>query len=93
MDELRADVILDAKGLTCPMPVLKTKKAIDAMGPGQTLEVITTDPASKADIPAFLDRVGHELVQAGEKDGIFSFLIKKNEDVAPPVDLTVAKSL
>ncbi len=80
MSESRADMILDVKGLSCPMPVLKTKKAIDGMGFGQTLEVIATDPASKADIPAFLSRVGHELVEAVERDGIFSFLIKKNGD-------------
>ncbi len=78
MDEMKADVILDVKGLTCPMPVLKTKQAIDGMDSGQTLEVIATDPASKADIPAFLNRLGHDLVEADEKDGIFSFLIKKN---------------
>jgi tRNA 2-thiouridine synthesizing protein A len=77
MTEINANVILDVKGLTCPMPVLKTKKAIEGMGSGQTLEVIATDPASKADIPAFLSRCGHELVEAGENDGIFSFLIKR----------------
>lgn len=84
MDEIKADVILDAKGLTCPMPVLKTKKTIDGMGAGQTLQVMATDPASKADIPAFLNRLGHELVEASEKDGVFSFLIKikKNTDAA-----------
>ena len=82
MAEMKADVILDVKGLTCPMPVLRTKKAIDGMVLGQTLEVIATDPASKADIPAFLSRLGHELVEAGEKDGIFSFLIKKNGEVS-----------
>lgn len=81
MAESKADMILDLKGLICPMPVLKTKKAIDGIGSGQTLEVIATDPASKADIPAFLGRLGHELVEAVEKDGIFSFLIKKNGDV------------
>lgn len=80
MAGIKADLLLDVKGLTCPMPVLKTKKAIDGMGSGQTLEVIATDPASKADIPAFLNRLGHELVEAGEKDGIFSFLIRKNGD-------------
>jgi tRNA 2-thiouridine synthesizing protein A len=76
-DDRTADVILDVRGLYCPMPILKTKKAIDGMDSGQILEVIATDSASKADIPAFLSRVGHELVDAGEKDGIFSFLIKK----------------
>lgn len=77
MDNRTVDVILDVRGLFCPMPILKTKKAIDAMDSGQILEVIATDSASKADIPAFLSRVGHELVNACEKDGIFSFLIKK----------------
>jgi len=72
-----ADVILDVKGLTCPMPVIKTKKAIEGMGSGQTLEVIATDPASKRDIPVFLERLGHELVEARENDGVFSFLIRK----------------
>ena len=81
MAETKADMILDIKGLTCPMPVLKTKKAIDGMGSNQTLEVIATYPASKADIPAFLNRLGHELVESGEKDGIFSFLIRKGADV------------
>jgi tRNA 2-thiouridine synthesizing protein A len=79
MAEMRAaDVILDVKGLTCPMPVLKTKKAIEGMGSGQTLEVLATDPASKGDIPAFLDRLGHQLVEARENEGVFSFLIRKN---------------
>jgi len=72
-----ADVILDVKGLTCPMPVLKTKKALERMGSGQTLEVIATDPASKGDIPAILGRLGHELVETRESEGVFSFLIKK----------------
>ena len=82
MAEMKADVILDVKGFTCPMPVLKTKKAIDGMGSGETLEVIATDPASKADIPAFLSRLGHELVKADEKDGIFFFLIKKTGNIS-----------
>ena len=82
MSESKADVILDVKGLACPMPVVKTKRAIDGMGSGQTLEVIATDPASKGDIPAFLERLGHELVEISENDGIFSFLIRKNgEDI------------
>ncbi len=70
-------MILDVRGLCCPMPVLRTKKAIEGMGAGQTLEVIATDPASKGDIPAFLDRLGHELVGAFEKEGVLSFIIRK----------------
>ncbi len=78
MGDFKTDLVLDLKGLACPMPVLKTKKAIDGMASGQTVEVMSTDPASKADIPAFLDRVGHELVRADEKNGVFCFVIKKN---------------
>ncbi|MCL4491338.1 MAG: sulfurtransferase TusA family protein [Nitrospirae bacterium] len=72
-----ANIILDVKGLHCPMPVLKTKKAIDALEPEQVLEVHATDPASKADIPALLSRLGHQLVGLKEEEGVLSFLIKK----------------
>lgn len=77
MSEMKADVMLDAKGLHCPMPVLKTRKAIDAMQKGQILEVNATDPASKNDIPALLERLGHELVHTDEKEGVFTYVIKK----------------
>lgn len=77
MAEIKADIIVDTKGLSCPMPILKTKKAIDGMRAGQILEVIATDPASKADITVFLNRVGHELVETKEQDGVFFFLIRK----------------
>lgn len=77
MAGIKADMTVDAKGLTCPMPVLKTKKAIDIINPGQILEVISSDIASKTDIPALLNRLGHELIEIKEADGLFSFLIKK----------------
>ncbi len=79
MDENKPDVILDVKGLSCPMPVLRTKKAIDAMSSGQTLRIIATDPAAKSDIPALLNRLGHEIMSTGESDGTVSFLIRKND--------------
>ena len=56
MSDIKADVVLDTKGMNCPMPVLKTKKAIDALQSGQVLEVISTDAGSKSDIPALLKR-------------------------------------
>ncbi len=77
MSDSKADKVLDARGLVCPMPVLKTKKALDELKPGQTLEVLATDTASKADIPAFLERLGHELVETGEISGVISFFIRK----------------
>jgi tRNA 2-thiouridine synthesizing protein A len=77
MSDIKADQVLDTKGLNCPMPVLKTKKSLDAIKPGQVLEVITTDPGSKSDIPALLKRLGHELLNTEEAGGTISFFIKK----------------
>ncbi|RMG01954.1 MAG: sulfurtransferase TusA family protein [Nitrospirae bacterium] len=77
MSEIKPDQTLDTKGMNCPMPVLKTKKALDTIEPGQILEVLTTDPGSKSDIPALLDRLGHELVETKEDGGVITFYIKK----------------
>ncbi len=77
MGDIKADVVLDTKGMNCPMPVLKTKKAIDALQAGQVLEVISTDAGSKSDIPALLKRLGHELVGTKEEGNVFEFYIKK----------------
>jgi len=77
MSDVKADVILDTKGMNCPMPVIKTKKAIDGLQSGQILEVISTDQGSKSDIPALLKRLGHELVQTKEDGGVIEFYIKK----------------
>jgi tRNA 2-thiouridine synthesizing protein A len=77
MSEIKPDQTLDTKGMNCPMPVLKTKKALDSIEAGQVLEVVTTDPGSKSDIPALLDRLGHELLETREDGGVISFFIKK----------------
>lgn len=77
MDKSLAQVTLDLKGLSCPMPVVKTKKALDSMQAGQVLFVQVTDKGSKADIPAMLKRTGNELLEVEEKEGVFNFLIKK----------------
>lgn len=77
MAEVKADMTIDAKGLTCPMPVLRTKKAIDMISAGQVLEVIATDVASRADIPALVNRLGHEIIEIKEAEGSISFLIRK----------------
>jgi TusA-related sulfurtransferase len=77
MDRSQANVTLDLKGLSCPMPVVKTKKALDSMQAGQVLFVEVTDKGSKADIPAMLRRTGNELLGVEEKDNVFNFFIKK----------------
>ncbi len=77
MSAVKADVILDTKGMNCPMPVLKTKKAIDTLQSGQVLEVLSTDQGSKSDIPALLKRLGHELMETKEEGGVIEFYIRK----------------
>ncbi|MBF0539393.1 MAG: sulfurtransferase TusA family protein [Nitrospirae bacterium] len=77
MSDIKADQVLDTKGLNCPMPVLKTKKALDGIDSGKILEVISTDPGSKSDIPALLSRLGHELLETKENGSAISFFIKK----------------
>ena len=56
------DQVLDCSGLNCPLPVLKTKKAVDALTAGQTLKMISTDPGSQNDINAWCKRTGNELL-------------------------------
>ncbi len=77
MADVKPDATLDCKGMNCPIPVIKTKKAIENLKPGQFLLVEVTDAGSKSDIPALLKRTGNELVEMKESGGVFSFLIKK----------------
>ena len=69
--------ILDTKGLNCPLPILKAKKAINGLTAGDTLQVLATDPGAVKDFQAFCRATGHELVESGEDDGVYIFLIKK----------------
>ena len=66
---------VDAKGLNCPMPVLRAKKALKNLSAGDTLEVLATDPGAVADFEAFSRATGNELTESGETDGVFRFLI------------------
>lgn len=68
---------LDAKGLNCPLPILKVKKAIGGLKPGDTLEVLATDPGAVQDFEAFSRATGHTLVESKQEAGVFRFLIKK----------------
>ena len=77
MAELTANTVLDCKGLLCPMPVVKTKKAINTMAVGEVLEMISTDPGSMPDMQAWAKQTGHELLEAKDEGGVFRFFIKK----------------
>jgi len=72
-----ADQVLDAKGLNCPLPILKAKKALKSLEGGNTLEVLSTDPGSVADFAAFCRTTGHELVEQNEEGGVWTYLIRK----------------
>jgi tRNA 2-thiouridine synthesizing protein A len=71
------DKDLDARGLNCPLPILKTKKALNDLASGQVLRVSSTDSGSLRDMEAFARQTGHALLESGERDGAFVFLIKK----------------
>ncbi|RFU64680.1 sulfurtransferase TusA family protein [Peribacillus glennii] len=74
---MNAAKILDAKGLACPMPIVKTKKAINELESGQVLEVHATDKGAKADMTAWAKSTGHELVRHEEENDVLKFWIKK----------------
>lgn len=76
--EMRADKVLDAKGLSCPMPIVKTKKAMDSLQSGQVLEVQATDKGSKSDLAAWAKSSGHTLLETKEEDGVLTFFIRKS---------------
>lgn len=77
LNSITPDSILDAKGLSCPMPLLKTKKAVSQISAGQILEIQGTDPGSKNDMPSWCEREGHEFLGIKDGDGFFSVFLKK----------------
>ncbi len=72
-----ADATLDAKGLNCPLPILKAKKALKELDDGKVLEILATDPGSIADFQAFCRTTGNELLEHSVEDDIYRFLIKR----------------
>ena len=75
----RFDRYLDAKGLNCPLPVLKTKLELNRMQPGEVLFVEATDPHSVIDFEAYCARTGHEILGIDETEGIIGFTISRAE--------------
>ena len=74
---MNADKVLDAKGLACPMPIVKTKKAMNELESGQVLEILTTDKGAKNDLTAWAKAGGHELLNYEENGDVYTFWIKK----------------
>jgi tRNA 2-thiouridine synthesizing protein A len=72
-----ADAVLDAKGMNCPLPILKTKKALQTMQPGGLLEVLATDPGSAADFESFCRQTGNQLVSSSKEGDVYKFVLKR----------------
>jgi tRNA 2-thiouridine synthesizing protein A len=72
-----ADHTLDAKGLNCPLPILKARKALKDVSAGETLEILSTDPGSVADFQAFCRQTGNELLESSNEDSVYRFLIRR----------------
>jgi tRNA 2-thiouridine synthesizing protein A len=78
MDVIEEDQILDCSGLLCPMPIVKTSKAMKELQPGQILKMIATDAGSPPDIEAWSRQTGNELLRSTTEDSKFVFFLRKN---------------
>ncbi|WP_424768489.1 sulfurtransferase TusA family protein [Paenibacillus sp. sgz302251] len=74
---MQANLIVDTKGMACPMPIVKAKKALDGLQPGQIMEVLSTDKGSVNDFQAWVKQTKHELIKHEEDNGVYKFLVKK----------------
>ncbi len=74
---VQEDKVLDARGLNCPLPILRTKKALGEMGSGQVLKIVATDPGAVKDFEAFSKQTKNPLLDQAESGGEFVFFIQK----------------
>ena len=77
MSEITFDSEIDCRGLNCPLPILKTKKAVDGLGSGQVLKMLATDPGSVSDVQSWSKRTENKLLDHSEDGGVYRFLIQK----------------
>lgn len=81
---------LDVRDLTCPLPILKARKALETMADGEILDVLADDPAAPLDFQVFCHRGGHGLVMSQGLDGVFSFKIEKGAAPTPSTEASPA---
>ena len=77
--ETKSDKSIDTIGLYCPVPLFRTREALESMGIGEILEVFADDPAAESDIQSFTKRTGHELIKMDKDEDVLHFLIKKTK--------------
>lgn len=75
--QIRFDRELDARGLNCPLPILRTKKSLNDMVSGQVLKIVATDPGSVRDFQAFSKQTGNQLLLSHESGGEYLFMMRK----------------
>ncbi|WP_026583160.1 sulfurtransferase TusA family protein [Bacillus sp. J33] len=80
MENIKVNVTLDAKGLACPMPIVKTKKAMNTLEAGQVLEVQATDKGSKADLQAWANSAGHQYLGTIEEGDVLRHYLRKSSN-------------
>src|SRR6185312_134835 len=79
-----SETLLDVKGMSCPLPVLRANRSLRSMAPGERLRVLATDRAAVADFQSYCQETGHALLAWSEEGGVFSFVIRRRaEDSAP----------
>lgn len=76
------ETVLDVKGLSCPLPVLRANRTLRGLHPGDRLRVLATDRASVADFQSYCRETGHALLAWSEDAGVFSFLIRRRPEPA-----------
>lgn len=77
MSEITSNMELNCQGMNCPLPILKTKKAVDSMKSGEVLKMMATDPGSVNDMASWSKRTGNEVIEHSEDGGVHTFYIKK----------------
>ena len=83
-DDAMAETLLDVKGMTCPLPVLRANRALRGLAAGDRLRVLVTDRASVADFQIYCRESGHALLSWSEDTGVFHFVIRKKAEAAEP---------
>jgi tRNA 2-thiouridine synthesizing protein A len=79
MDEIKSARVLDCKGLACPMPIVKTSQEMPKIAVGDVLEILTTDPGSMADFPAWAKTTGQALLEIKQEPGLIRIFIKRQK--------------
>ena len=74
---MEANIIVDAKGLACPMPIVRAKKALDQIESGQVMQVLSTDKGSVNDFQSWVKQTNNELLEHKEEQGVYTFSVRK----------------